>query len=154
MKLFRLRQHRASRASASHSLRAPLPDWQDCQRRYGGDDTRGDGRGGPYEDRRIMEALPRRPYVFDVGLLFNKRALIVQSHLAAVVGGDLARGGYQILQRGGWRSEEVARELLKAASLNRRIERGFEKWISTSIVATCLGLVFLAAEILLMSALT
>jgi glutamine amidotransferase PdxT len=74
--------------------------------------------------------------------------------LAAVVGGDLARGGYQILQRGGWRSEEVARELLKAASLNRRIERGFEKWISTSIVATCLGLVFLAAEILLMSALT
>jgi hypothetical protein len=55
---------------------------------------------------------------------------------------------------GEWRSEEVARELLKAASLNRRIERGFEKWISTSIVATCLGLVLLAAEILLMSALT
>jgi hypothetical protein len=54
-------------------------------------------------------------------------------------------------REGKWRSEEVARELLKAASLNRRIERGFEKWISTSIVATCLGLVFLAAEILLMS---
>jgi hypothetical protein len=100
-----------------------------------------------------MEALPRRPYVFDVGLLFNKRALIVQSHLAAVVSGDLPE---EVIKsyRGGWRSKEVARELLKAASLNRRIERGFEKWISTSIVATCLGLVFLAAEILLMSALT
>jgi hypothetical protein len=44
-------------------------------------------------------------------------------------------------REGKWRSEEVARELLKAASFNRRIERGFEKWISTSIVATCLGLV-------------